>query len=282
MPHEFETAGRVELVRCLIRVQDHATALHLLKILAEQHPPADIEDARVRDMLAAEALIGSHEFVPALRKLERLESSGLALEDRLTVHSLRATAFEGLDMKSEAGRAWLIYARDAQGAQRRSAIERAVQLAAEQGDQLSILFALRQADDPVLEERLAPIVREAREKLGLSTTFVLDDLTVAERLDVAERELVTGAAEAARNAIEVLVEDRRSLAPDARLRFTLAWSGVLERIHGLDAAITYLAAERAETDDLEHRRQLDIRAAGLLEKHEEFDRAIDAYAGRYP
>ena len=119
-------------------------------------------------MLGAEALISVGDIIPALRKLERLESSGLDLENRLAVHALRATGFEGLEMRSEAGRAWLIYARDATGAARNRAIEKAVRLAVEEGDELSVLFAVKQADDPALEARLAPFARYAREKLGLT------------------------------------------------------------------------------------------------------------------
>ena len=165
--HDFEALGRVELARCLIRTQDYSNAIHLLKVLSDRFPPRNIDDARTRDLLGAEALIGTDDYIQALRKLERLENSGLDREDRLTVHSLRAAALEGLEMRSEAGRAWLIYAKDVSGAEHSRAIEKAVRLAWAEQDDLSVLFAAGHANDPVLDTLLAPFINAARENLGL-------------------------------------------------------------------------------------------------------------------
>ena len=52
-------------------------------------------------------------------------------------------------------------------------------------------------------------------------------------------------------------------------------------MRGLEAAIAFLADERDEFVHIGDRSKLDIHAAGLFEKHERYEQAIDAYEGRY-
>lgn len=281
--HAFEATARQELARCLVRMDNAGPALNLLAVLDERFPPQSTAEAVDRRMVLAEARLGAGQHVEALRALERIDGADLAADRAAWLHRLRAAAFEGLGMTHEAGRAWLVYADATAGAERDRAIERAASLAAEEGDDLALLFACAQAGDE-LRGRLAALERRARESLGLAvpaTAATQRVSSIKEKLDLAEGELASGKADLALRAIAPVFAERDQLTGDLRIRFDLLWARALAAAEGVCPALGFLRGEREQLEGQAERRKLDVLAASLLEAENRWEEAVGAYEGRY-
>lgn len=278
--HDFEGVARQELARCFVHMAEEHQALSTLDLLERRYPTEDVRHLVTRRILRAHALLGLEEYVECLGNLERLEGLGLRRAERLESQSIRARAFEGLGLMDEAGRTWLIYAREADQDDHERALHRAVRIALEADDELAVLFAVAQARTPELREELAPMVRQARDRLGLAMPLS-QGLTVEERLARAEAEIAAGRTAEIADWLRPLAEGRRSLDDDSRVRLAVAWASVLNATTGLDEAVAFLAAERVELTALPAKSRLDVRAAELFEAQDRFEEAIEAYEGRY-
>lgn len=280
--HSYAGRGRGELARCLVRLGDYATALGALDLLDDRYPADTARERLERRLLRAETMLGRGEHVECLRILERLESSGLASEERLAAQALRARAFEGLEMPSEAARAWILHARGTTGSDHANAIERAIQLALAEDDELGVLFAVSQARTSELRRELAPYEARARAQLGLVAALSPDELSIKEKLDLADEESTSGDPERVMQLLEPLFAGRGALAGDLRVRLVGLWASALHALSGAEEALAFLREERAATADPAELRRLDVLAAGLLEGDGRFDDAVRAYEGSYP
>jgi tetratricopeptide (TPR) repeat protein len=278
--HDLGVDARFELARCSEELGDHERTLSVLAALDSHSPALEVADVTRRNLLAARASIGLNHHIDALRLLDHSERIGLTLEQRNMAHGLRALAFEGLELNGEASRCWLIFSREARGEDRALALENAARLAAIDGDDVGVLFVYEQAARDGLGARLLPFVRDARATLGLSPR--LRNVESPEnRLDVGIHRVSIGEYESALALLEPLFEDREALFPTIRIGVALALSDALDGAQGVEQALTVLRTAREETLDSEEHAVLDQHAAVLLEKHERFDEAVEAYRGNF-
>ena len=278
--HVLGVDARFELARCAEELGDHERTLSVLSALESHSPASEVADITRRKMLAARASIGLDHDIDALRLLDRCESIGLTPEQRNTAHGLRARAFEGLELYGEASRSWLIFSREARGEDRAHALEDAARMAAFEGDDVGVLFVYEQAARDGLGARLLPFVRDARETLGLSPRL-RNVQSPENRLEVAMHRVSIGEYESALTLLEPLFEDRLALFSEIRLGTALALADALAGAEGIGQALSVLRTAREETLVPEEHAALDQRAAVLLERHERFDEAVEAYRGNY-
>ncbi len=278
---EYHERARYQLARCLVKMDNPKSAIHLLNVLDKSHPATKVQVLRERKLVRAEAHLMQSEPMESLRLLERLEGSGLDQSMRVAVHRLRAAAFEQLDMLLEASRAWVIYSRDTVGQERELALERAARLALQVGDDLGVLFLYEQLSEPVLRARLAPLEREARENLGLPIVFDSELMTPEEAVNIAEEWLDQEMFGRASTLLERLVANQLELELPLALRLHAAWSRCLVKTESLDIAVEYLSSVRSDFEDSEWIRDLDLHAAELLETNGRVREAVFAYEGDY-
>jgi tetratricopeptide (TPR) repeat protein len=192
----WHARARLELARVSIDLGDAQGALHLLNFLDANYPAdgasAPSERAE-RRLVRAQAHVALEAWIPALRALEEAPIDA-ARESGPRTLRIRATALEGLGFESEAGRAWLLCARDAALAEdREHAFRRAAELALAAGDELATLFVCREAAKAGSGDALASAEATARARLGLDEQHV--PATLSERLALAES-LLAGTAPA--------------------------------------------------------------------------------------
>ena len=90
-----------------------------------------------------------------------------------------------------------------------------------------------------------------------------------------------GEYESALALLEPLFEDREALFPAIRIGVAVSLADALDGAQGVEQALTVLRTARGETLDPEQHAVLDQHAAKLLEKHERFDDAVEAYRGNF-
>ena len=279
--HDFRVEGMKGLTRSLIELRDEDTALHTLDIINKRFPATASGDRRERLFLRADALAGVDDFISCLRILEKLQSSALNEVELLKVHELRARSFEGLDLHSEAGRSWLLFAQGALGAEKQAALIKAAQLALESGDELAVLFIGSTVESDELRESIAPFIREANVRMGLSNLGSLESLNSEERITLAERHIGVQRYDDAELALTDVLSKRDELPGNLRFRFAIAWTSVLENTGTYEEAIAFLSSERPFTEKLSDRGQLDIRAAAIFERNGFPEKGIAAFGGNY-
>ncbi len=273
----FQTKARLELARVSIELGDAQGSLHLLNSLDTNTPPADAPERAERALVRAQALEACRQPIEALRTLEEneLEKSRLAH----AAGEVRAQALEDLGYRTEAARAWILFARDADPAVQNAAFERAGRLALEAGDELGALFVCREAARAGADEGLGPVSRAARSRLGLDE----DELPASnvERLERAEEALAAGDLAAATELFESLYLGRGALPEDDRARVLAGWARCASSHGGLEHALELLSRARETLESAGSRRRLDLAAAAMLEEAELFERAAEAYRGVY-
>jgi len=283
LAREFAVPSRLELARCKVEIGDPQSALYLLSALDASHPPADAEAEARRSLVRGLALSKTGKFLEALRVLETAEGA-LRDEDRVEGLRVRALALQGAGNPGDAGRAWLLYALETQEPTRAFALENAVKLALEDEDELGALFIVRQAEQLGHQLRFAPYKTIAYQRLGLATDVSAAPLGMADRVSAAEAALEAADFSEATGLLSNYLAGSSALDPDLRVRFAIAWARCVEYAQGLDVALAHLRDTRAAlggADKLQLRARLDVSAAALLESHEMYDEAADAYRGIY-
>ena len=276
----WQSAARLELARCTVELGDPQSALHILTALESAHPSADETERSARILVEAHALNARGRFMEALRALDAVGTRLDPLAEREALR-VRAVALEGIGLPGEAGRAWLLYAHEALLPERAAAYEHAARLALVADDELGALFVCEEAARAGLDGELGRYRREARQRLGFDAPAAAGPRSTSERLAHAE-ELVDGEDFAgALPELEALFAARGALDDPDAARVAVSLARCLERSESLDAALATLAAARADLASLQARARLDVAAAKLLESHELFERAIDAYRGEY-
>ncbi len=279
--HEHQSDAWMGMIRATNAMQDWQLALSMIAAADNEHPSRDRTEARDRLFERARALVGLGEHVEALSVLDEVDRRGMRTDQRDDSFALRASAFEGLDMLAEAGTSWLIYARRVDGTERARALEAAARLALEAEDEVRVLMLAEQARAWELGERLEPFTTEAKRRLGMLGDMAPSALDPLQRLRHAERCVEEDRFDEAARALESLFAQRDQLDDDATARVYRVRALILEHVSGLEPAIELLRSKRPTLERPENRSRLDVVAAGLYEKHERFDDAVEAYGGVY-
>ncbi len=275
----FHARARLELARASIELGDPQSALHVLNFLAANFATTDPAELAERRLVRARACNATHEYIEALRTLEEGEIVAAPAAAARTLE-IRAVAFEGLGYEVEAARAWLIFAREAAGAEERgAAFAKAATLSLTAGDELGTLFICREAARSGADEGLGASMRAARLRLGLDEEDA--PTTIQERLELAESLLARKELRKAAGLFEGLYLARGALSEPDQARVLTGWSRVLLDRAGLGPALDVLAKARAAFEDPMAAQTLDLAAAALLESEGRFDEAAEAYRGNY-
>lgn len=273
--------ARLGLARCQIELGNPDQARWMLEALNDAVPPTDGQDQAERGLVQARAELLRDYPVECLATLDQLDRAGLPEDRAAEAMRLRALAFEGMNLIDEAGRAWLVHARLAEGVERDTSFERAALIAMEEGDHLGVLFVVAQAEEAGSNAALAPVGRAARIALGLNVDLSGDDANDEERIATCEQWLEAGDYLSAKPVLATLHQRRTELHPTLRQRAALAWGRCLYRDAGLEAALSALREARPNIQDETERDALDLLAASLLEGERQWARADKAYEGLY-
>lgn len=276
---QYAPLARIELARCSIELGDPQTALHMLAALDSDGAALDPSEVAGRELVRADALNALQRPMEALRALESVDWNTAPLA-RTRAMRARARALDGLGLHADAARAWLLYGSEASGSERALALREAARLSLVADDELGVLFVVREAERSGASEDLGPYWHQARVRLGLEPPESAQG-DVASRLSNAEAMLARGEAAQAAVVLEPMFLGRGALDPRSGLRLLLAWADAQHQRFGVDQALRLLAQERAAFDEAGARSAIDAFAARLLEREGLYDRAVDAYEGRY-
>ena len=279
--HAYMAGSRREMARCANALGDPIRAMHILGALEETFPAQTREERIDRLLVNAGAQIDSGRAMDALRSMDGILQGKLTKDQRARVFALQARAFEGIGMLQEAAWAWQVHSGEVVGLERSAAMENAARLSLEAGEELNVLFLGELAAKDGEPERLAPYVAEAKARLGLPTGQAPPVDSPLDTLRRASQLLESDDAISASRLVEPLFASRAELAPEEAVLLYTTWARCLERRRGLDAAIRMLRGARENLTELDHRRRLDLCAAGLFEEYELFEQAVQAYEGRY-
>ena len=143
---------------------------------------------------------------------------------RADVLEIRATACESIGQRSQAAQAWLALSRAVEGELRTHALERAAQLALDDGDELGALFVDKlAARDSITSEQIASVANSARARLALSSAE-LDPAALRRRVDEAERLVATGLNTQAFDLLRPVAKLSHALEPETHTKFCLAYA----------------------------------------------------------
>lgn len=279
----YVQAAKLEIARCNIELGNTHYSLLTLSVLDIEHPPASREQVIERRVLLAEAHLAEGNYISALETLDELERGYLPADVAVQAVRIRARCFDGMDLRHEAARAWMIYAREIDEPQRSAAYERAAELFLALEDYLEVIFVAAEVERTKSLANVRTDLRIARSALGLEVSLTADNASIQERVDASE----VAAERGDWNEVSTLLGPlfgELELAPEhLRDNIALGRAAALHATQGLDAAIGALSEARSifvrtqpEDTDL-----LDVYAGQLYESEGRFDRAYDAYEGNY-
>lgn len=278
-----EVRAKMRFAEAISEQGQHERALLMLQALDTVRPPATPEARQDRMYLRASFLIGLERHDEALDLLERADQFGLGNDEtRRRALRLRAEALEGSDQLAEAARAWIGWQAEVRGEDRGYGLERAALAALEAGrgeDLLAVLFTGRIAAEAGFEERLQPLVDEARTRLGLRPAST-ESVPAADLLERAIHATVAGHASEAIGLFDAIAERRGELTADQQLEFVMARARALEAGASLQAAMQLLRAELERLTGPEQRRRLYLVAADLYAHNALWEEEAEALQGR--
>ena len=277
---EYHAAARLEIARCSVYLGDPQSALYVLESLDDDYPTKDPVQSTGRLLVRAMALNSMGRYVEAMRELD---AAGPQLDPLggSEAFLVRAEALEGLQLYTEAGLAWVQYSRQVDGPERMRGLREAARLALEGGDEMGALFVCREADRLGFGEALEDLRQESRRRLGLEEDTVPDEVSLSDRLSLAESWLDQGDINRAAPVLESMFLGKGALTPEAAVRVTIGWARCVEARQGLASAIRLLAEARPTAPAIELKARLDVAAADLFEKYHRYEEAIEAYRGNY-
>lgn len=275
---DYHAPARLEWAGAMIAQGDAQSALYMLTALDSNYPTDDPTEITARRLVRARAYNARQRYMEALRELDLLDGRFDQLAARQAL-SIRADALEGIGMQGEAARAWLLYATESEGPDQAFAYRSAARLALESGDELGVLFIVRQAGANEVDVALEDVEQEARRRLGLEVAEEEPDLDA--RITEIEALVEAGEHASARELLKPIYLAHGALEEALGARVVVAWARCLAANEGVESAIGLLGGLRREYEDLEARRTIDIGAARLFESVGRYEEAIDAYQGRY-
>ncbi len=277
--NEYQAPARLELARCFVERGNPESARYLLDALDEEFPTTDPLVRTERMLVRAQILNDLGEYLQTLKVLDPSSRQFDPLSGREMLR-IRAVAMEGLQMYGDAGRAWLLYARDAEPDARSQALENAARLALADGDEMGVVFIYKEAERESLTPQTIEYWKQARHRLGLEDAG-LEGATSEERIVAGESLLIEGKIDLASAIFEPLFQGRGALPEPMAARAAVGWANCVADRDGLETAIELLGGLRASFEDIEATKRLDLGAAQLFEAQDRFAEAIDAYQGKY-
>jgi tetratricopeptide (TPR) repeat protein len=275
---EHEVLAYEQLALCTAQLGEPERALYMLDDLDELAPAADETQRHPRLLIRARALVGLGDHHQALEALADADGHARSGAPELAAHELRALALTGLEEHGAAARAWLAFCEGAEGDELARGLRAAAASALAAGDELAVLFIERLAVKRGLDGAVAEEARAARARLDL-VSGRLSGLADVERLARAERLLAAGLHAEAGELLEALAPTAPLLEEPERLRFVLALGRALGA-GGAEPAIAFFREQLPSLSELEHRKQVYLLAAEMLEAEGRIDQAIEAYQGR--
>ena len=279
--HGFHSAQRIGRARCDVELGMPKEAMYKIEVLNMERPTADPSERAKRFLILARAHNGLRDYGQALRDLDaiaQLRSDIVGTEEYIRT---TAIALEGMKMYGPAAQAWLAYARIVDGQSRLTAIEMAVELYLDEGDEVSAIHALRFGEDVGLSAKLTNLSAVIDERLGLDLVTTGDITDPAKRIELAQLSYNSGNSVAAYREISPLTDRHGDLVEATRIKLYTLWARCTADIEGHSSAITLMRELRKSLSALGNRSQLDLVAAELYEDAGMFDEAVDAYGGIY-
>lgn len=278
--HGFHALSRLELARALTHLDDDRQALFVLDALEHAYPDCPVRERAQRLLVRARALVGIGQPIDALVALEQAIALDPDLATAPSAMELRAEALEAAGRPADAAAAWIGYAKSAPETAARRALERAADLALEAPDQeIAVILIHGLAEQMGFGRELADELDEARVRLGLDPVGFVDG-DPRERLERVESLSQSGVHDEAARIARTLIDRLDQLSEDERLRLALAAAPALDRAEGPEAALALLRRVVVKLDDPEARRRVYVLAGEILERHDRYADAAEAYGGR--
>ncbi|MEW6073137.1 MAG: tetratricopeptide repeat protein [Planctomycetota bacterium] len=277
----YHPAARLEIARCQIERGDPQSALYILESLQSKYPATNAVEKEARLLVRATALNAAGRYGEALREVD---AAGPELDTAANKEALkvRANSFEGLQQYAEASRAWLLYGRAVSPAEREAALRQAARLALLADDALAVLFICKEAEAIPPGQSFDEYAQEAERRLGLLPPADAALTTARERMELAEGWLDHGEFARAAEVFEPLFLARGALeTEEERARVCVDWARCVDGRRDLEEAIRILSELRPSFTSSGARSTLDLGAATILERRALYDRAVEAYGGRY-
>lgn len=278
--HGFHALSRLELARALTHLDDDRQALFVLDALEHAYPNCPVGERAQRLFVRARALVGIGQPIDALEALEQAVALDAGLATAAAAMELRAEVLEAAGRPADAAVAWIGFARSAPEHAARRALERAARLALQAPDQeVSVILIHGLAKQMGFGEALVDELDEARVRLGLDPVGFVGG-GARERLErvenLSQAKIWSEAARIARTLFDRIEE----FTEDERLRFALAAAPALERTEGPKAALDLLRRVVPTLSEAQARRDLYLLAGEILERHDRYAEAAEAYGGR--
>jgi tetratricopeptide (TPR) repeat protein len=272
--------ARRELARCVLHRGQPRQALFMLLGLDNAIPPVDSNDRAIRLYLLAQAQLDLGNHIECMRYLDQAQRAGRGVISEFEGLDLRARAMELAGRQIEAAMGWLRFSHDQPDDLKSKALVRAAQLALSvEGEELSVLFVHKLAEQQGIGDALLPMANEARARLGLDSASYLGG-TPMMRLRRAEKMIISGLEDEASDLFASMELDVWSLSPTDRLRFAVAYAPLLETRVNVDSAIGLLRDIAGSLESTDNRSQLYTLAWEIYERHERFDEAAAALGGQ--
>ena len=275
---EYAATARLEWARSMIAQGDAQSALYVVNALETEYPANDVTETTARRLVKARAYNELARYMEALQEIDQADGDFDSFGAWEALH-IRAVALEGVGLPAEAARAWLLYAREAKGEDRKLAYTEAARLSLTAEDELAVLFIVQQSELSESGADLESFERTARERLGLAIEG--EAASTEDRIHRAEQWLEEGDPSSAGAVFQSLFLGRGALPEDLGARVCVGWARCLEAQGGLAPAIELLREVRPEFTEAEARQRIDLGAASLFESNQRFDDAIEAYQGNY-
>lgn len=280
---EYRSRATLQIARCNVELGRSEFAVLILRVHEREYPDVERDLLVQRKLLMARARLAGGSYMEALGELEELERGPVALEIAVEALELRARCFEGLDLRKEAARAWLTHARQVRDPARAASYERAAELFLALDDHMGVLFVAGEAKKADTSADLGTQERLARAALGLPVQLDASNSSVQERFEAAQRAAAREDWEGVAQLVEPMFEELELAPFELRDDIVIAFAQHAFATEGLEAALDVLrdarvTVSRVAPDSL---GRIDGYAGQLLEQSRQFERAMEAYDGRY-
>jgi hypothetical protein len=280
---EYRVRATLQIARCNVELGRAEFAVLILRVHEREHPDLERDMLVQRVLLMARARLAGGSYIEALNELDELERGPVALNVAVEALELRARCFEGLDLRKEAARAWLTHARQVRDPERAASYERAAELFLALEDHLGVLFVAGEAGNADTSADLGTQERLARAALGLPVHLDATNSSAQERYEAAQRAAAREDWEGVAQLIAPLFRELELVPFELRDDVVIAHAQHAFATKGLDAALDVLrdariTISRVAPDSI---ARIDGYAGQLLEQSRQFERAMEAYDGRY-
>jgi tetratricopeptide (TPR) repeat protein len=280
---EYQATARLEIARCNLELGRSEFALLILNVLERESPQVERSVVVDRGLVRAQAYLAGEAWLEALRVLDGLDRGHMPSAAAIEALGIRARAFEGLDLRKEAARAWLTLARQVEDPERAQAYRRAAELFLALQDHLGVLFLAGEVARSGSSADIGTEERLARAALGLEVALDAENSSVQERYEAAVRAAEREDWSQVGTLVRPLVRELELVPLDLRDEIVLAHAQYEYVTTGLEAALAALREARVVMQRIapDAVGRLDGYAGQLLEDNRLYELALEAYDGRY-